>query len=126
MRNGISKRRYGSLKSSGDGAGLAIKHEHEQKLKRMEKFYNRIFRCTGLYIDCQPRLYFFAARMPVQSLDIASQLEKAGLTLNVCQALLQDLVEGLRVFELFPDLGNNRIGELLLLLLLELVLVADP
>lgn len=48
------------------------------------------------------------------------------LTLNISNALLEDLVEGLGVLELLLDLGNDALGELLLLALLDLALVADP
>jgi len=48
------------------------------------------------------------------------------LTLNVSDALLEDLLEGLGVLELLLDLGNDAGSELLLLALLDLGLVADP
>ena len=48
------------------------------------------------------------------------------LTLNVSNALLEDLVEDLGVLELLLDLGNDALGKLLLLALLDLALVADP
>ena len=48
------------------------------------------------------------------------------LTLNVGNALLEDLLEGLGVLELLLDLGDDGGGELLLLALLDLALVADP
>ena len=47
-------------------------------------------------------------------------------TLNIGNALLEDLVEGLGVLELLLDLGNDALSELLLLALLDLALVADP
>ena len=48
------------------------------------------------------------------------------LTLNISNALLKDLVEGLGVLELLLDLGNDALGKLLLLADLDLALVADP
>jgi hypothetical protein len=48
------------------------------------------------------------------------------LTLNIGNALLKDLVEGLGVLELLLDLGNDALGKLLLLADLDLALVADP
>ena len=48
------------------------------------------------------------------------------LTLNIGNALLKDLVEGLGVLKLLLDLGNDALGKLLLLALLDLALVADP
>jgi hypothetical protein len=47
-------------------------------------------------------------------------------TLNVSDALVKDLLEGLGVLELLLDLGNDGLGKLLLLPLLDLALVADP
>ena len=47
-------------------------------------------------------------------------------TLNVSNGLLKDLLEDLGVLELLLDLGDNALGELLLLALLDLALVADP
>lgn len=48
------------------------------------------------------------------------------LTLHIRNALLQDLVQHLGVLELLVDLGNDALGQLLLLALLDLALVADP
>ena len=48
------------------------------------------------------------------------------LTLNVSNALLKDLVEGLGVLELLLDLRDDGLCKLALLLLLDLALVADP
>lgn len=47
-------------------------------------------------------------------------------TLNVGNALLEDLLESLGVLELLLHLGDDALGELLLLALLHLALVADP
>jgi hypothetical protein len=47
-------------------------------------------------------------------------------TLNVRDALVKDLLEGLGVLKLLLDLGNNGLGKLALLPLLDLALVADP
>ena len=46
--------------------------------------------------------------------------------LNVGNALIQDLLKDLGVLELLVDLGNDALGELTLLPLLDLALVADP
>ena len=48
------------------------------------------------------------------------------LTLNISDALLQDLLQNLGVLELLLDLANDGISKLLLLALLNLALVADP
>lgn len=48
------------------------------------------------------------------------------LTLNIRHTLLQDLIQNLGVLQLLLDLGNDRIGQLLLLASLDLALVADP
>jgi hypothetical protein len=53
-------------------------------------------------------------------------MDRRQLTLNVGNALLKDLVEGLGVLELLLDLGNDALGKLLLLADLDLALVADP
>ena len=55
-----------------------------------------------------------------------NQITSKTLTHNVGNALLKDLVEGLGVLELLLDLGNDALGELLLLADLDLALVADP
>ena len=47
-------------------------------------------------------------------------------TLNILHALLEDLVQNLRVLQLLLDLGNDAGRELLLLAHLDLALVADP
>lgn len=47
-------------------------------------------------------------------------------TLDVSDALLEDLLEDLGVLELLLDLGDNGLSELLLLALLNLALVSDP
>ena len=57
---------------------------------------------------------------------LQSSITDATLTLNVSNALLEDLVEDLRVLELLLDLGNDALGKLLLLADLDLALVADP
>lgn len=48
------------------------------------------------------------------------------LTLDLLDALKQDLLKGLGVFKVLLDLGNDGLSKLLLLLLLDLGLVADP
>jgi len=48
------------------------------------------------------------------------------LTLNIRHALLQNLVQHLGVLQLLLHLGNDSLGELLLLALLDLTLVANP
>jgi len=46
--------------------------------------------------------------------------------LDVGHALVEDLLEGLGVLKLLLDLGDDVLGKLLLLPLLDLALVADP
>jgi len=48
------------------------------------------------------------------------------LTLNIRNALLQDLLEDLGVLELLCNLGHDGLGELLLLTDLNLSLISDP
>lgn len=48
------------------------------------------------------------------------------LTLNISNALLKDLLEDLGVLKLLLDLGNDGLGELTLLALLDLAFVANP
>jgi hypothetical protein len=48
------------------------------------------------------------------------------LTLNICYALLENLLEHLGVLQLLLHLGDNIVGQLLLLTLLDLTLIADP
>jgi hypothetical protein len=48
------------------------------------------------------------------------------LTLDVRNALLEDLLENLGALELLLDLANDAVGKLTLLALLNLALVADP
>jgi len=48
------------------------------------------------------------------------------LTLDIGHALLEDLLESLGVLQLLLDLGDDALGQLLLLALLNLALVADP
>lgn len=47
-------------------------------------------------------------------------------TLNVSNALVKNLLQDLGVLELLVDLGNDALGQLALLPLLHLALVADP
>jgi hypothetical protein len=47
-------------------------------------------------------------------------------TLNICHALVKNLLENLGVFQILLDLGNDRLCELTLLPLLDALLVADP
>lgn len=49
-----------------------------------------------------------------------------GHTLNICHALGEDLLQHLGVLELLLDLGDDALGQLPLLALLDLALVADP
>lgn len=49
-----------------------------------------------------------------------------GQTLNIGHALLKNLLENLGVLELLLDLGDDRLGQLPLLSLLDLALVSDP
>jgi hypothetical protein len=48
------------------------------------------------------------------------------LTLNIRNALLQDLLKDLGVLELLLDLGNDGLRQLLLLADLHLSLISDP
>ena len=48
------------------------------------------------------------------------------LTLNIGNALLENLLQDLGVLQLLLDLGDDAGSELLLLPLLDLALVADP
>ena len=48
------------------------------------------------------------------------------LTLNIPHALVEDLLEHLGVVELLLDLADDALGQLALLSLLHLTLVADP
>lgn len=48
------------------------------------------------------------------------------LTLHIGDALVQDLLQDLGVLEILLDLGDDGLGKLTLLLLLDLTLVADP
>ena len=57
---------------------------------------------------------------------IGNKSRKRQLTLNFSNALLQNLLEGLGVLELLGDLGDDGLGELPLLALLDLALVPDP
>lgn len=48
------------------------------------------------------------------------------LTLNISNALLKDLLENLGALKLLLDLGNDGLGKLTLLALLNLAFVANP
>lgn len=48
------------------------------------------------------------------------------LTLHISDALLKNLLEGLGVLELLSNLGNNVLGQFLLLALLDLAFVSHP
>jgi hypothetical protein len=65
----------------------------------------------------QQSLYF------VSTLLMADTVER---TLNIGDALVENLLECLGVLKLLLDLGNDGLGKLLLLPLLDLALVADP
>ena len=54
------------------------------------------------------------------------QKEKRKLTINIGNALLENLLENLGVLELFVDLADDSLGKLLLLTLTHLALVAHP
>jgi hypothetical protein len=56
----------------------------------------------------------------------ASKIEAKRRTLNIGDALVEDLLEGLGVLKLLLDLGDDALGKLLLLPRLDLALVADP
>jgi hypothetical protein len=47
-------------------------------------------------------------------------------TLDISHALVEDLLEDLGVFQVLLDLGDDGLGELALLSLLDALLVADP
>lgn len=49
-----------------------------------------------------------------------------GRTLDISHALRQDLLQDLGVLQLLLDLGDDGIGQLLLLALLDLALITDP
>lgn len=51
---------------------------------------------------------------------------RIALTLNISNALLEDLLQNLGVLELLLDLANDGLGKLTLLALLNLALIADP
>lgn len=51
---------------------------------------------------------------------------KGGLTLDIGNALLEDLLQNLGVLELLLDLADDRLSKLALLALLDLALVTDP
>lgn len=63
-------------------------------------------------IDCQTLIVVITSRRQ--------------LTLHISNALVKDLLQELGVLELLLDLGDDGFGELTLLLLLDLSLVADP
>lgn len=54
------------------------------------------------------------------------QRANSQLTLDVRNALLQNLIENFGVLELLLDLGNDRVGQFLLLLCLDLTFVTNP
>jgi hypothetical protein len=47
-------------------------------------------------------------------------------TLNISNALVKNLLQGLWVLKLSVDLGNDRLGKLALLTLFNLSLITDP
>lgn len=53
-------------------------------------------------------------------------IQKLKRTLNISNALVENLLEGLGVLELLLDLGDDGFSKLTLLPLLDLALVADP
>jgi hypothetical protein len=58
--------------------------------------------------------------------NMSAQIKRSERTLDVSDALVQDLLEGARVLQLLLNLGDDRLGKLALLPLLDLALVADP
>ena len=99
---------------------------------QMRKFH-------GLVVPDDANLYLFCRLLglgrnnpwegPLANLLVITTYECVGgqkLTLNICNALLEDLLKGLGAFELLLDLGNDALSKLLLLTLLDLALVADP
>lgn len=60
------------------------------------------------------------------SVTSSTNSEDSRLTLNVSDALLENLVKDLGVLQRLLNLGNNGVGELLLLFGLDLALVAYP
>jgi hypothetical protein len=64
------------------------------------------------------RSLYFVSTLPMT--------DTAARTLNIGDALVENLLECLGVLKLLLDLGNDGLGKLLLLPLLDLALVADP
>lgn len=72
-------------------------------------------------------IYCLAATISVNCVSIVNWTSgRNPRTLNVGNALLEDLLEDLGVLELLLNLGDDRLSELLLLSLLDLALVSDP
>jgi hypothetical protein len=66
------------------------------------------------------------AQRSLASVSGAVGRDTGGRTLNIGDALVEDLLEGLGVLKLLLDLGDDALGKLLLLPRLDLALVADP
>lgn len=64
--------------------------------------------------------------MPKNSQKYYLDMTYKRLTLNISNTLLEDLLENLGVLKLLVDLGNDGLGKLALLALLDLALVAHP
>jgi len=79
---------------------------------------------TGVHLLGLGRHDAYKERLAVFSPNLGETSSE--LTLNISDALLQDLLQNLGVLELLLDLANDGIGKLLLLALLDLALVADP
>lgn len=81
---------------------------------------------------CKSRVYVYWALEATISATLVSsggqgqRLPDAIRTLNVRDTLLENLLEHLGVLELLRDLGDDALGELLLLPLLDLALVPHP
>lgn len=64
--------------------------------------------------------------MPVTVSFEQDPTEKVKLTLDISDALLEDLLENLGVLKLLVDLAHDSLGELLLLALADLAFVTNP
>jgi hypothetical protein len=74
---------------------------------------------------CFLAVYAFWETIPTH-VSIITQVAHGGLTLNIGDALVEDLLENLGVVQLLLNLGDDGVGELALLPLLHLALVPDP
>lgn len=96
----------------------------------LKEMFVSIYTVLVLYNTFSPpppsSIYFWATIPITQLATFATAFVASALTLNIRNTLLQDLVQNLGVLQLLLDLGNDSIGELLLLASLDLALVADP